>query len=118
MLDIQELFDNGFQTVQGTTLKEHISLIDKIKNSGILQNELNTQQVENLARYFVSLPDAVVLYFLCDVLREAKVENILTFFPMGVDNTSPSLFLHDILHCEQRREAAEAGRLNIKDLKS
>jgi hypothetical protein len=57
-VDIQELFDNGFEPVMGYTLDQHLELIEKIKNNNIIEKKWNETQIDNVSRYFVSIPDS------------------------------------------------------------
>jgi hypothetical protein len=75
---------------------EHCALIDKIESKGLLANKLPKDQLENLARYFVSLPSEAAMK-MWHLLGKGLVDNTTAFHQVTVDGASPSKFLSEIL---------------------
>ena len=98
---IQGLFDNGFQTIQGATLKEHLALIDQIDTTGILQSDLKPHQITNLAQYFYNAPDVAMIY-LWNAIGKSKISNLSAFLLTTVNNKTPANILCEIMTDNQR----------------
>lgn len=75
---------------------EHCALIDKIESKGLLANKLPKDQLENLARYFVSLPSEAAMK-MWHLLGKGLVDNTTAFHQVTVNGASPSKYLSEIL---------------------
>lgn len=75
---------------------EHCALIDKIESKQFLTEKLPKEQIENLARYFISLQSEAAMK-LWHVLGKGLPENTTAFHQAKIDGVSPSKFLAEIL---------------------
>jgi hypothetical protein len=75
---------------------EHCALIDKMDKKDILKNKLPKEQLENLARYFMSLPSEAAMK-MWHVLGHSSSENTLALHQVEIDGVSPSVFLSEML---------------------
>ncbi len=75
---------------------EHCALIDKIQNKDLLANKLPKDQLENLARYFVTLPSEAAMK-MWHILGRGLVDNTTAFHQVDIGGISPSKFLSEIL---------------------
>lgn len=75
---------------------EHCALIDKIANKEMFKEKMPKKQLENVARYFVSLPSEAAMK-LWHVIGQGLVDNTTTFHQLNVDGASPARFLGEIL---------------------
>lgn len=101
-VDIQELFDNGFEPVMGYTLEQHLELIEKIKNNNIVHKEWNQTQVGNISRYFVSVPDTATMKMWMAVCGSTLLQNTIRMHQYRKDNVSTSLRLSEIMKDKNR----------------
>ena len=104
-IDIHDLFDNGFQIMRGATLADHLALIEQIKSSGILTGNLNSRQIDNVSRYFISTPDRAAMK-LWGAFSAGSVRNTIALHQNRIDGTSPSRVLADILSNKARFASA------------
>lgn len=75
---------------------EHCALIDKFDTKGLLVEKLPKEQIENLARYFVSLSSEAAMK-LWHTLGRGNPDNTTMLHQTEVDGTTPSRFLAEIL---------------------
>ena len=95
------------------SVKEHLFLIENIKNSLILHNPLSDTQKKNFARYFISVPDAAALYMFDIGQNETAQENLKQIWTLAIDNNTVGKRLRDICTDEQRRQTAANILLNL-----
>ena len=62
----------------------------------MLEKKLPKDQLENLARYFMSLPSEAAMK-MWHILGKGDVQNTTALHQVNVDGTSPSKFLSEIL---------------------
>ena len=75
---------------------EHCALIDKIDAKKFLEKKMPKEQIENLARYFMSLPSEAAMK-MWHILGKGDVQNTTALHQVNIDGTSPSKFLSEIL---------------------
>jgi len=75
---------------------EHCALIDKIDSKKFLEKKMPKDQIENLARYFMSLPSEAAMK-MWHILGKGDVQNTTALHQVNIDGTSPSKFLSEIL---------------------
>jgi hypothetical protein len=97
-VDIQKLFDNGFEPVMGYTLNQHLELIEKIKKNNILEKTWNETQIDNVSRYFVSIPDSACMK-MWHVFGNTIIRNTINVHQYWnkAENISVSRHLGDII---------------------
>jgi hypothetical protein len=67
-------------------INDHLALIEKMEASGILENELSTQQVQNLAEYFVSLPSELAMKIFAFIGKLENSNNIIALHGATASN--------------------------------
>ena len=93
----EDVIVNGkFDKVKKFGIIEHCALIDKIESKGFLAKKMPKEQIENLARYFISLPSEAAMK-MWHVLGKGMVENTTALHQVNIDGSSPSKFLSEIL---------------------
>lgn len=75
---------------------EHCSLIDKIENKGILAAKMPKVQIENLARYFMSLPSEAAMK-MWHSMGKGNTENTTALHQTKINGVSCSAFLAELL---------------------
>lgn len=75
---------------------EHCALIDKIETKGLLVEKLPPDQLENLVRYYLSLPSEAVMK-LWHTLGKGCPDNTTNLHQSKVDGKSASAFLVEVL---------------------
>ena len=75
---------------------EHCAMIDKIGTKGFLSKKMPKSEIENLARYFISLPSEAAMK-LWHELGKGLVDNTTAMHQVSIDGTSPSMYLSEIL---------------------
>ena len=100
-VDIQELFDNGFDPVMHYTLEQHLDLIEKIKNHDILGKKWNENQVDNVSRYFVNIPDSACMKMWHTICIRV-IGNSIAVHQFNKNNVIPSRRLGDIIGNKDR----------------
>jgi len=85
-----------FDKVKKFGIIEHCALIDKIESKKFLEKKMPKDQLENLARYFMSLPSEAAMK-MWHILGKGDVQNTTALHQVNIDGTSPSRFLSEIL---------------------
>ena len=77
-------------------INDHTALIDKFEAAECFKDELEQDQVDNLARYFITLPSEVAMK-LWSVLGNGEINNTIKLHQSQVDGESVSDYLVKIL---------------------
>jgi midasin (ATPase involved in ribosome maturation) len=77
-------------------INDHTALIDKFEAAECFKEELEQDQVDNLARYFITLPSEVAMK-LWSVLGNGEINNTIKLHQSQVDGESVSDYLVKIL---------------------
>ena len=99
---IEDILDHGnFHKVADFGINDHTALIDKFEASNIFKGELEQDKMDNLARYFISLPSEVAMK-LWSVLGNGEINNTIKLHQSVVDGNSVSEYLVKILAGESK----------------
>lgn len=87
------------------TAEKHIQIIMDIGNSGMLKNELNEQQINNLARFFCITrfeQSALLWWVMCD--KRNSMKNVVAFHQCQMSDTvfRPSIHLHYMMQNDSK----------------
>jgi len=94
---IEDILDHGnLHKVADFGINDHTALIDKFEASEVFKAELDQNKVDNLARYFISLPSEVAMK-LWSVLGSGEINNTIKLHQSNVDGDSVSDYLVKIL---------------------
>ena len=77
-------------------INEHTALIDKFEAAESFKDELDQEPIDNLARYFITLPSEVAMK-LWSVLGNGALNNTIKLHQSQVDDSSVSDYLVKIL---------------------
>ena len=77
-------------------LIEHCALVDKFESKGLLANKLPKNQIDNLVRYFMTLPSEAAMK-LWHTLGKGHADNTVGLHQVEINGKSPSAFLAEIL---------------------
>lgn len=77
-------------------INDHTALIDKFEAAEIFKQELEQDKIDNLARYFITLPSEVAMK-LWSVLGNGEINNTIKLHQSEVDGSSVSDYLVTIL---------------------
>ena len=85
-------------TLASFGLNDHCALIEKLDASGVCKQELKEDKLENLARYFVSLPSEAAMKLWNVLAGENSVQaNVINFHKSQIDGASVGAHLAKIL---------------------
>ena len=83
---IEQLLDNGeIEKTADFDINQHGALIDKMEASELFQELVPQPQLDNLAKYFVSIPGEMAMKLFSVVGKSPIRENILNFHGTEVD---------------------------------
>ncbi len=101
---VEDILVHGkFDRVADFGINDHTALVDKFESAKSFVEELDQDQVDNLARYFIMLPSEVAMK-LWSVLGSGALNNTIKLHQSVVDGNSVSDFLVKILAGEQNSE--------------
>ena len=92
--DILEKGDIGKTANFG--INDHTALVEKMEIEKIFAEELPTEQIKNVAAYFVTLPSEVAMK-LWTVMGEGEIKNTVALHQSEVDGIAVSSFLVELL---------------------
>ena len=87
-LTVEQLIDEGMiDTTNDWVINEHTAMVEKIKQSKVFNDELDSKQLENLASYFVRIPSEVgMLLWTAMGEGDASQANIVNFHEVKATN--------------------------------
>ena len=94
---IEDILEHGnIHKVADFGINDHTALIDKFEASECFKAELDQDKMDNLARYFITLPSEVAMK-LWSVLGNGDINNTIKLHQSEVDGESVSDYLVKIL---------------------
>jgi hypothetical protein len=93
------MVDGSIDMVADFGINDHNALVEKFEAQEIFKEVLPQEQVDNLARYFVTLPSEVAMK-LWSVLGAGALENTMNLHQSSVGDRSVSDYLVEILASE------------------
>ena len=94
---IEDILEHGnIHKVADFGINDHTALIDKFEASECFKAELDQDKMDNLARYFITLPSEVAIK-LWSVLGNGDINNTIKLHQSEVDGESVSDYLVKIL---------------------
>ena len=94
------LVDGKLEKVADFGINDHNALIEKIESKEIFKEILPVEQIDNLARYFVTLPSEVAMK-LWTCLGSGELQNTLNLHQSTVEGSSVSDYLVKILAADE-----------------
>jgi len=92
------LVKGDFSKVESFTINDHTAMIEKFDASDVFKEELAQDKVDNLARYFVSLPSEVAMKLWSVMGGEGtQLNNTIRLHQSDADGSSVSEYLVKIL---------------------
>ena len=94
---IEDILDKGkIELTANFGINDHNALVEKMEAKEIFAAALSEERVNNLAKYFISLPSEVGMK-LWTVLGQGVNENVIAFHGAMVDGTSISTHLVELM---------------------
>lgn len=91
------IYDGRHFLTKEFSINEHCALIDKFESQDILKKNLSLQELENLGRYFISLPSEPCVKLFKIIGRCNINENIINFCKLKIDGIPIENFYLSIL---------------------
>jgi MoxR-like ATPase len=103
---IDDILVNGkLELVDGFKLNDHITLVDKLLDSGRLVATLPVNQLENLARYIMKTPsEAAMKYYTSCTKGKVDVKFVLAMHKLSVDGRSFRDFITGLLDAKSKKK--------------
>ena len=101
-VSIEDLLDDGkFDLIKKWKINDHNAMVEKMKSKDIFSERLSDTRLDNLARYFVSLPSEIVMVLWQALAQtDESTYNIAKLWAIEVDGTSIQDFVVGILNAE------------------
>ena len=101
---IEDLLDDGkFELIQKWKINDHNAMVEKFKAKDVFADVLGETRLNNLAKYFISLPSEIVMVLWQTLAgTEAATTNIANLWAIEVDGTSIRDFVVGILSAESK----------------
>ena len=94
---VEDILDDGkIHLVEKFGINDHNALVEKMEAKDLFSAPLEQGQVENLARYFMTVPSEVGMK-LWQVLGQGVNDNVIAFHGTVVDGQSVSNFLVELM---------------------
>ena len=95
---VEDILDKGDLSVAGDFgINEHTAMVEKFDSSGVFNEQLPQERIDNLANYLVTLPSEVAMK-LWTLLGNGPLENTVALHQAKTsDGTSVSSYLVEIL---------------------
>ena len=99
---IEMLLDEGrFDLIKGWVINDHTAMVEKMNSKDIFKARLTDVQIENLARYFVSLPSEIVMVLWQALAQtDESTYNIAKLWATTVDGVLIQDFVVGILNAK------------------
>ena len=68
-------------------INEHTAMVDKIRNSSYVDSDMSEPQIQNVARYFMTLPSEIAV-LLWQTITESGEPNTIALHKATVDGES------------------------------
>lgn len=97
---VENILDEGrFELVENWKINDHNAMVEKFKSKDIFKYRLNDTQLNNLAKYFISLPSEIVMVLWQAMAQtEESQYNIAKLWAIEVDGTLIQDFVVGILN--------------------
>jgi predicted glycosyl hydrolase (DUF1957 family) len=101
---IEDLLDHGrFELTKKWKINDHNAMVEKMKSKEIFAERLSDTRLDNLAKYFVSLPSEIVMVLWQALAQtEESSYNIAKLWAIEVDGVSIQEFVVGILNAEAK----------------
>ena len=88
--------DGNIEKTAAFGINDHCALVEKFEAAEVFKTELPTDQLENVAAYFLTLPSEVAMK-LWTVLGNGEIKNTVSLHQCEVDGVGVSAFLVELL---------------------
>ena len=101
-VSIEDLLDHGkFELIKKWKINDHNAMVEKMKSKEIFSERLSDTRLENLAKYFVSLPSEIVMVLWQSLAQtDESTYNIAKLWAIEVDGVIIQDFVVGILNAE------------------
>ena len=101
-VSIEDLLDEGrHELTKNWKINDHNAMVEKMKSKDIFAGRLSDTRLENLAKYFVSLPSEIVMVLWQSLAQtEESTYNIAKLWAIKIDDVLIQDFVVGILNAE------------------
>ena len=101
-VSIEDLLDDGkFELTKNWKINDHNAMVEKMKSKEIFAERLSDTRLDNLAKYFVSLPSEIVMVLWQSLAQtDESTYNIAKLWAIEIDGQSIQDFVVGILNAE------------------
>ena len=101
-VSIEDLLDEGrHELTKNWKINDHNAMVEKMKSKDIFAERLSDTRLENLAKYFVSLPSEIVMVLWQSLAQtEESTYNIAKLWAIKIDDVLIQDFVVGILNAE------------------
>ena len=101
-VSIEDLLDDGkHELTKNWKINDHNAMVEKMKSKDIFAERLSDTRLENLAKYFVSLPSEIVMVLWQSLAQtEESTYNIAKLWAIKIDDVLIQDFVVGILNAE------------------
>ena len=101
-VSIEDLLDEGrHELTKNWKINDHNAMVEKMKSKEIFSERLSDTRLDNLAKYFVSLPSEIVMVLWQSLAQtEESTYNIAKLWAIEVDGVIIQDFVVGILNAE------------------
>ena len=103
-VSIEDLLDHGkFELITKWKINDHNAMVEKMKSKEIFSERLSDTRLDNLAKYFVSLPSEIVMVLWQALAQtDESTYNIAKLWAIEVDGQSIQDFVVGILNADSK----------------
>mgnify|MGYP003625346177 FL=1 len=101
-VSIEDLLDEGrHELTKNWKINDHNAMVEKMKSKDIFAERLSDTRLENLAKYFVSLPSEIVMVLWQSLAQtEESTYNIAKLWAIKIDDVLIQDFVVGILNAD------------------
>ena len=101
-VSIEDLLDEGrHELTKNWKINDHNAMVEKMKSKDIFAGRLSDTRLENLAKYFVSLPSEIVMVLWQSLAQtEESTYNIAKLWAIKIDDVLIQDFVVGILNAD------------------
>ena len=99
VVSAEDILDHGrIELTEGFSINEHMALVEKIRESSLLKNDIGPDRALNIAKYFMELPSEIAVALWNFVAESGDGENNATrMHEMKVDGKSAALHFIELI---------------------
>ena len=102
IVTVEDILAGKVDLVKDFKINDHNALIERFKQANLFGDELSQEHLENISKYFLTLPSEIAMHFFHNVISKgddqtAVARNIASIYKIKVNNTSMKDYVISIL---------------------